>query len=74
MADREVHIISDRRIAKQASQTEWDTVAHDMQKVFDQVNIGTLHLMALNKLQKKYWQPIFRQGKTKSMSFLISPS
>ena len=29
--------------------------------------------MALNKLQKT-WQPIFRQGKTKSMSFLISPS
>jgi uncharacterized membrane protein len=73
MADREVHIISDRRIAKQGSQTEWDTVAHDMQKVFDQVNIGTLHLKALNKLQKT-WQPIFRQGKTKSMSFLISPS
>lgn len=34
LADREVHIVADRGIAKRVSQIEWDTVAQAMQKAF----------------------------------------
>ena len=34
LADREVHIVADRGIAKCVPQTEWDTVAQTMQKAF----------------------------------------
>ena len=34
LADREVHIVADRGIAKRVPQTEWDAVAQAMQKAF----------------------------------------
>ena len=34
LADREVHIVADRGIAKCVAQTEWDAVAQVMQKAF----------------------------------------
>ena len=34
LADKEVHIVADRGIAKLVSQTEWDAVAQTMQKAF----------------------------------------
>jgi len=34
LADKEVHIIADRGIAKHVTQAEWDTVAQVMQKAF----------------------------------------
>ena len=34
LADREVHIVADRGIARRVPQTEWDAVAQAMQKAF----------------------------------------
>ncbi|MDO9046670.1 MAG: TPM domain-containing protein [Methylobacter sp.] len=34
LADREVHIVADRGIAKCVAQVEWDAIAKDMQKEF----------------------------------------
>lgn len=34
LADREVHIVADRGIAKRVPQAEWDTIAQAMQKEF----------------------------------------
>jgi uncharacterized membrane protein len=34
LADREVHIVADRGIAKRVPQTEWDSLAQAMQKAF----------------------------------------
>jgi uncharacterized membrane protein len=36
LADREVHIVADRGIARRVPQTEWDAVAQAMQKAFRQ--------------------------------------
>jgi uncharacterized membrane protein len=36
LADREVHIIADRGIAKKVAQPEWDAIAKDMQLAFGQ--------------------------------------
>jgi uncharacterized membrane protein len=34
LADREVHIVADRGIARRVAQTEWDTIASKMQQAF----------------------------------------
>jgi uncharacterized membrane protein len=34
LADKEVHIVADRGIAGRVTQTEWDEIAHAMQKAF----------------------------------------
>ncbi|MFA6051380.1 MAG: TPM domain-containing protein [Methylobacter sp.] len=36
LADREVHVVADRGIAKRVSQAEWDMIAQAMQKEFRQ--------------------------------------
>jgi uncharacterized membrane protein len=36
LADREVHVVADRGIAKYVSRAEWDAVAQTMQKAFQQ--------------------------------------
>lgn len=36
LADREVHIVADRGIAKRVTQAEWDAIAEGMQKEFRQ--------------------------------------
>jgi len=36
LADREVHIVADRGIARRVPQAEWDAVAQAMQKAFRQ--------------------------------------
>ncbi|MFZ2404070.1 MAG: TPM domain-containing protein [Methylobacter sp.] len=36
LADREVHIVADRGIAKRVAQDEWDAIAESMQKEFHQ--------------------------------------
>jgi len=36
LADREVHIVADRGITKRVTQTEWDVIAKNMQKEFQQ--------------------------------------
>jgi uncharacterized membrane protein len=60
LADREVHIIADRGIAKQVSQTEWDAVAHAMQKAFrsGQYRNGALEgIEQITKILATYFPP-----------------
>ncbi len=48
LADREVHIIADRGIAKQVGQAQWDAIAAAMQSAFAQRDFktGALHGIA----------------------------
>jgi uncharacterized membrane protein len=40
LADREVHIVADRGIARRVAQTEWDTIASTMQQAFQRGNFS----------------------------------
>ena len=60
LADREVHIIADRGIANQVSQTEWDAVTHAIQKGFrsGQYRNGAIEgIEQITKILATYFPP-----------------
>jgi len=52
LADREVHIIADRGIAKKVAQTEWDDIAKAMETAFSQGKFREGSLIGIAQLTK----------------------
>lgn len=52
LADREVHIVADRGIAKRVPQSEWDAIAQAMQSAFHQGNFRTGALEGIARISK----------------------
>ena len=60
LADREVHILADRGIARLVTQLEWQTIAEAMQKEFQQgdYRAGALQgIMLITELLAKHFPP-----------------
>jgi uncharacterized membrane protein len=52
LADREVHIVADRGIAKRVPQFEWDAIAQTMQKAFHQGDFRSGSLEGIERISK----------------------
>lgn len=52
LADREVHIVADRGIAKRVPQSEWDAIAQGMQNSFHQGNFRAGSLEGIERISK----------------------